>query len=73
MGSFQTRYQILVSCIGRQILNHWTTSEVPIKIKKQNQNFEKYEAFYECEEALRLEYCLWGPSDLNLIPGSTTF
>ena len=29
MRSFQTRDQTHVSCIGRQIFNHWSTSEVP--------------------------------------------
>ena len=30
MGSFQTRDQTHVLCIGRQILNHWTIREVPL-------------------------------------------
>ena len=29
MGSSQTRDQTCVPCIGREILNHWTTKEVP--------------------------------------------
>ena len=29
MESSQTRNQICVPCIGRQILNHWTTRDVP--------------------------------------------
>ena len=29
VGSSQIRDQTHVSCIGRQILNHWTTREVP--------------------------------------------
>jgi len=28
VGSSQTRDQTRVPCIGRQILNHWTTREV---------------------------------------------
>ena len=27
-----TRDQTHVPCIGRQILNHWTTREVPVKV-----------------------------------------
>ena len=30
VGSSQTRDQTLVPCIGRQILNHWTTREFPV-------------------------------------------
>ena len=29
VGSFQTRDQIHIPCIGRQSLHHWTTREVP--------------------------------------------
>ena len=29
VGSSQTRDRTLVPCIGRQILKHWTTREVP--------------------------------------------
>ena len=35
MGSSWTRYQTHVPCIGRQILNHWTTREVPYDSLKQ--------------------------------------
>ena len=31
VGSCWTRDQTRVRCIGRRILNHWTTREVPIK------------------------------------------
>ena len=34
VGSSQTRDQTHVSCIGRQILNHWTTREVLIDLLK---------------------------------------
>ena len=30
VGSFRTRDQTPVPCIGRQILNHWTTSKVQV-------------------------------------------
>ena len=30
--SSQTRVRTCVSCIGRQILNHWTTREVPFSL-----------------------------------------
>ena len=30
VGSFQTRDRACVRCIGRQILNHWATKEVPL-------------------------------------------
>ena len=29
-GISQTRDQTCVSCIGRQVVNHWTTKEIPI-------------------------------------------
>ena len=29
MGSFRTRNQTCIPCIGRWTLNHWTTREVP--------------------------------------------
>ena len=32
VGSSQTRDQTHVPCTGRQILNHWTTREVPVSL-----------------------------------------